>query len=170
MTPEQQEINRFKDCLEGIAIRGIRETLHGAIAELDLLNHLLSAGIGASAAELSDAYDNPDTYAPGPSGDEARARRARNSHLSEQLSSILATVSVAICALASVTTNAEGCNRAFKSCDHTDIEPALIDALTRQPQCLDDEATELAMQQDDDSATAMLRRHLRNALKEEEQW
>jgi len=157
MTPEQQRIEHIKGRMKGIATRGIGQTLFDIQDELWLLDCLLGAGVKSSTAEVSDAYDNVED-------DKAR----RNAFLGEQLCSIQATVGVVICGLASVRGNANACNEAFKSCHHSDIEPALIDALIRQPQCLDDAAAEVAMQQDDNSATATLRRQLSNLLKQED--
>ena len=166
MTPEQQRIEQIKDQLKEIATNVIRQTLLDIHEALDLLGHLLDAGLEASVAELHAACNSIDIYDL--SGDKARERKYRNEHLSEQLSSLHTTVGIVICTLAAVRTNAQACNDAFKGCDEMDIEPALIQALINQPQCLDDEATEIAMQQEDSSATATLRRQLNRLLGEED--
>jgi hypothetical protein len=158
MTPEQQRIEHIKDRLKDIATRGIGQTLFDIQDELWLLDCLLGAGVKSSTAEIDSAYDSLDN-----------SRLSKNSSLGEQLCSIQATIGVVICALASVRSNADACNEAFKKCHETDIEPALIDALIRQPQFLDDAAAEIAMQQDDNSVTATLRRQLSNLLKKEGQ-
>jgi len=167
MTPEQQHIEHIKERMKDIATRGIRQTLLNIQDELNLLNHLLYAGLGASKAEHHAACDCIDIYVSNTDGDKARERKFKNDHLSEQLAAIQGTVGVVICALASVQVNAQACNNAFKQCHETDIEPALIDALINQPECLDNEAAEIAMQQGDNSATATLRRQLGNLLQEE---
>lgn len=167
MTNEQRSIEYIKERMKGIATRGIRQTLFDIQSELNLLSHLLDAGLEASVAELHAACNSINIYAP--DGDAARERKYRNEHLSEQLSSLHTTVGIVICTLAAVMNNAEACNDAFSSCHHTDIEPALIDALIHQPECLENEATEIAMQQDDSSAMATLRRQLGKLLKEEDQ-
>jgi len=155
MTPEQQRIEHIKERMKGIATRGIGQTLFDIQDELWLLDCLLGAGIKSSTAEVGDAYDNLED-------DKAR----RNAFLGEQLCSIQATIGVVICGLASVRGNADACNEVFKKCHETDIEPALIDALIRQPQHLDNEAAEISVhQQDDNSGTATLRRQLSNLLK-----
>lgn len=166
MTPEQQHIDQIKERLKEVATRGIRQTLIDVQDELWLLDCLLSAGLEASVAEVYEACNCIDIYVSDPDGAKAREKKYKNEHLSEQLSSLHATIGVVICALASVRANADACNDGFKSCHHTDIEPALIAALIRQPQCLDDAAAELAMQQDDNSATATLRRQLNRLVTE----
>lgn len=163
MTPEQHEINRIKEYLKTVATNGIRQTLRNVINELDLLSHLLNTGIEASVAEMHAACNSINVIDPG----SARKRTESNDNLSEQLTSLHATVGVAICALAAVRNHADACNRMFNDCHQSDIEPALIKALINQPQCLDDAAAELAMQQGDDSATALLRRHLNNLMGDE---
>ena len=168
MTVDQQSIEYIKERIKGIATHGIRQTLLDVQDELNLLSHLLGAGTEASVAEIHAACNNLDVLVSDPSGDEARARKIRNEHLGEQLSSLLATVGVVICAIASVRGNAEVWNDIFQSCDQLDIEEALIDALVRHPECLDDEVAEEVMRQEDNLATATLRRQLNNLLKVEE--
>ena len=167
MTAEQENIERIKERMKDIATRGIRQTLLDIQDELNLLYTLVGAGIDASIAEIYAACNSIDIYASDPAG-EAMSRKVRNDHLSEQLSSLHSTVSVVICALASVRNNADACNNSFKGCHQSDIEPALIGALIRQPECLDDAAAEVAMQQGDSSATATLRRQLDRLLNDEE--
>jgi len=158
MTGEQRSIEHIKERMKGIATRGIRQTLLGIQDELYLLYRLLSAGISSSTAEVDAAYDNLE--------DE---KTAKINFLSKQLCSIQSTIGVATCALASVCLDSDLRNDAFKKHHETDIEPALIDVLVHQPQCLDDAAAEIAMQQGDSSAMATLRRQLNSLLKEEGQ-
>ena len=169
MTNEQQHIEHIKERMKGIATRGIGQTLLGIQDELNLLDRLLDAGIGASIAEVHAACNSFDVFVSDPTGDLARERKFRNEHLSEQLAAMQGTVGVVICCLAAVRNNADACNDAFKKCHETDIEPALIDALIHQPEYLDNEAAEIAMQQGDSSAMATLRRQLGNLLQEEGQ-
>ena len=169
MTTEQQSIEYIKERMKGIATRGIRQTLLDIQDELWLLDCLLGAGIEASVAEIHAACNSINVFVSDPSGDLAREKKSRNDHLSEQLAAIQGTIGVVICALASVRVNADACNDGFKKCHQSDIEPALIDALIHQPECLDDEAAEIAMQQGDSSAMATLRRQLGNLLQEEGQ-
>ena len=169
MTAEQQHIEHIKERMKGIATRGIRQTLFNIEDELNLLSHLLHAGLGASVAELEAACDCIDIYVSDPDGDKARERKRRNEYLGEQLSSLHTTVGIVICTLVAVRNNAQACNVAFKECHETDIEPALIDALIHQPECLDNEAAKVAVQLGDSSAMATLRRQLGNLLQEEGQ-
>ena len=169
MTAEQENIERIKERMKDIATRGIRQTLLDIQDELRLLDHLLGAGIEASVAEIHAACNSIDIFVSDPTGDLARERKSRNDHLSEQLAAIQRTIGVVICALASVRVNADASNDGFKKCHETDIEPALIGALIHQPECLDNEAAEIAMQQGDSSAVSTLRRQLGNLLQEEGQ-
>lgn len=166
MTPEQQEIERIKDRLKAIATCGIRQTLLNISGELELLCYLLSAGMDASLAEIHSACNTLDISDP--TGDENRKKKLINEHLQEQLSSLISTVGVVMCALGGVRNSADCCNDAFINCHQSDIEPVLIKALIAHPQCLDNAAAETAMKQGDTSATATLRRELSNLLKEEE--
>ena len=158
MTAEQQSIEYIRKRMKNIATRGIRQTLFDIQDELWLLDCLLGAGIKSSTAEIGAAYESLDDK-----------MCSKNSSLGERLLSIQATIGVVVFALASVRHNADACNNVFKKRHESDIEPALIDALIRQPECLDGAAAEVAMQQGDSSATATLRRQLDRLLQEEGQ-
>jgi hypothetical protein len=163
MTPEQQNIERVRGYLEGVANRGISQTLLDIQEELVLLQELVKAGIGASLAEIRAASN--DACLLDERGDEARARQSVNGQLSEQLSSIHTTTSVLICTLAGVRTNAEACSRTFDEAEDLSIDDALVDALVRHPEHLDNAAAGVATRrQDDSSATATLRRQLNTLL------
>jgi hypothetical protein len=167
MTPEQQHIEHIKGQLKEIAEQGILETLLCIQGELSLLSALVSAGIGASTAEVYAACNSIDIYDP--SGDKARARKSINGQLAEQLSSIHTTIAVLTCTLAAVRNNADACSRTFGEIHNMSIEQATANALIRHPEHLDDEAAEIAMQQGDSSAMATLRRQLGKLLQGEGQ-
>jgi hypothetical protein len=167
MTDEQRSIEQVKDQLKEIAEQGFLETLLCIQGELSLLSALVGAGIEASTAEVYAACNSIDIYDP--SGDKARARKVVNERLAEQLSSIHTTIAVLACTLAAVRNNADYCSRTFGEIHNMSIEQATVNALIHQPECLDDEAAEIAMQQGDSSAMATLRRQLGNLLQEEGQ-
>jgi len=166
MTPEQQNIEQVKEYLKSVASRGIYNTLLTIQEEIGFLQELISAGIAASTAEIHAASEKASLLDE--SEAEARASQSLNYLLTEHLGSIHTTLCVLTCTLAGVRNNAEACCRTFEEAKDLSIEESMVDALIRHPEHLNNAAAEIAVrQQDDNSATATLRRHLSNLLKKE---